>query len=242
MGRAAQESAVAEASSDAKGHDQQCLFLSLAAPGNLRLTRPAVAANPPPAASFAMIKARVDFDGALTALRELGVLLETDRAFPSLVALMAGAPVKGTWWAHPLANDIYMMGQRLMDHSEVLFIKLLSGKTTYLHRRLWPQLVAIAVAREPWQLAALPSTANSMLKRLDSRASLRMDEVRSSRSAKELGADARVLESRLLVFGDDVHTSSWRSCKTSRDVAALGATDRICDDEPAAARAGAAQP
>jgi hypothetical protein len=81
--------------------------------------------------------ARADFDGALAAICEHGVLLETDRAFPSLVALVAGGPVKGTWWAHPLANEIYMLGQRLMDHRDVLFIRLVSGKMTYVHRRLW---------------------------------------------------------------------------------------------------------
>jgi hypothetical protein len=160
-----------------------------------------------------MSGARTDSAGALSALRELGLMLETDRAFPSLVALMAGGPVKGTWWAHPLANDIYMVGMGLMDLPEVIFIRLLSGKMTYVHQRLWPALYAIASAREPWQLASLPPTAASMLKMLDRRESLRMDEIRSSRSAKELGADARLLEARMLVFGDDVHTDSGAHVK-----------------------------
>ena len=146
-------------------------------------------------------------------IRELGVLLETDRAFPSLVALVAGGPVKGTWWAHPLANEIYMMGQRLMDERDVLFIRLLTGKMTYVHRRLWRALYAIATARQFWQLSDLPKTAKSMLHTIDRRGSLRMDELRSSRTAKELGADARILETRLLVFGDDVHTDSGAHVK-----------------------------
>ena len=150
---------------------------------------------------------------ALSALTEIGLMLETDRAFPSLVALIAGGPVKGTWWAHPLANEIYMTGMRLMDLPEVIFIRLLSGKMTYVHRRLWPVLYAIASAREPWQLASLPPTAKSMLRKLDRRMSLRMDECRSSRSAKELGADARLLETRMLAFGDDVHTDSGAHVK-----------------------------
>ncbi len=160
-----------------------------------------------------MSAARTDFDGALSALRELGLMLETDRAFPSLVALMAGGPVKGTWWAHPLANEIYMIGMRLMDLPEVIYIRFLSGKMTYVHQRLWPALYAIASAREPWQLASLPPTATSMLKMLDRRESLRMDEIRSSRSAKELGTDARLLEARMLAFGDDVHTDSGAHVK-----------------------------
>lgn len=159
------------------------------------------------------MKPRTDFDGALAMIRELGVLLETDRAFPSLVALVAGGPVKGTWWAHPLANEIYIMGQRLMDERDVLFIRLLTGKMTYVHRRLWRALYAIATARQLWQLSDLPKTAKSMLHTIDRRGSLRMDELRSSRTAKELGADARILETRLLVFGDDVHTDSGAHVK-----------------------------
>lgn len=156
---------------------------------------------------------RADFDSALAAIGEHGVLLETDRAFPNLVAHVAGGPFKGTWWAHPLANEIYMLGQRLMDHRDVLFIRLVTGKMTYVHRRLWRPLYAIATARQPWQLAELPRTAKSMLQMADRLGALRMDEIRSSRTAKELGVDARILESRMLVFGDDVHTDSGAHVK-----------------------------
>ena len=41
---------------------------------------------------------------ALRALKELkryGLLLVTDARLPSLVALVAGAPVRGSWWSHP---------------------------------------------------------------------------------------------------------------------------------------------
>ena len=156
---------------------------------------------------------RADFDTALAAICEHGVLLETDRAFPSLVALVADGPVKGTWWAHPLANEIYMLGQRLMDHRDVLFIRLVTGKMTYIHRRLWSSFYAIATARQPWQLADLPRTTKSMLQMVDRRGSFRMDEIRTKRTAKELGSDARMLETRLLVFGDDVHTESGAHVK-----------------------------
>ena len=38
----------------------------------------------------------IDDTQAAAKLTELGLLLETDRAFPNLVAMMAGGPVKGT--------------------------------------------------------------------------------------------------------------------------------------------------
>ena len=62
-----------------------------------------------------MSAARIDFDGPYSYLRERGLLLETDRAFPSLVAMMAGGPVMGTWWAHTLANEIYQSVARLPE-------------------------------------------------------------------------------------------------------------------------------
>jgi hypothetical protein len=157
--------------------------------------------------------ARPDFDRALAAIHEHGVLLQIDRAFPSLVTLVAGGPVKGTWWAHPLANEIYMLGQRLMDHRDVLFIRLVSGKMTYVHRRLWRPIYAIATARDSWQLAELPRTAISMLQMVDRRGAVRMDEIRAKCTAKELGGDARILETRMLMFGDDVHTDSGAHVK-----------------------------
>jgi len=141
-------------------------------------------------------------------LGRLGVLLETDRRFPSITGIMVREPIKGSWWAHPMANDIYMLSQHLIRHPDAIFIKLLSGKTTYVHRRLWPELIAIGTAHEPWQLEGLTSSAKAMLRKVEERGQLRMDEITGARAAKEKRADARSLEARLLVFGNDVHTDS----------------------------------
>jgi hypothetical protein len=153
------------------------------------------------------------FEDILDHLRTLGLLLETDKAFPSITGLMVGEPIKGSWWAHPMSNQIYMLSQQLIHHPEVIFLKLLSGKTSYVHRRLWPELIAIATAEEPWQLAGLPLSAKSMLSKVEERGALRMDELKDGRSAKEKSADAKLLETRLLVFGDDVHTESGAHVK-----------------------------
>jgi hypothetical protein len=155
----------------------------------------------------------IGVEDVLDYLRKLGVLLETDRAFPSITGIMVRDPIKGSWWSHPMANEIYLMSQRLAHHPDTIFLKLLSGKTTYVHRRLWPELISIATAQEPWQLDALPASAKSVLKKIEDRGSLRMDELRGARTAKEKGADARTLELRLLVFGDEVHTASGAHVK-----------------------------
>ena len=153
------------------------------------------------------------FEDILDHLRTLGLLLETDKAFPSITGLMIGEPIKGSWWAHPMSNEIYMLSQQLIHHPEVIFLKLLSGKTSYVHRRLWPELIAIATAEEPWQLSGLPLSAKSMLSKVEERGALRMDELSDGRGAKEKSADAKLLEARLLVFGDDLHTESGAHVK-----------------------------
>jgi hypothetical protein len=153
-------------------------------------------------------KLKAGFDQALAALERRGLMLVHDRAFPSLTGLAIGEPVSGSWWAHPLSNDVYMIGQRLEHCADVVMTKLVSGKETYLHRRLWPQLVAIGMAREDWQLEGLPASARDLLAEVDRCESVRMDQFRGSVSRKQSNDDARLLAVRILAFADDVHTNS----------------------------------
>jgi hypothetical protein len=155
----------------------------------------------------------IGVDNVVDYLGRLGLLLETDRAFPSLTGIMVREPIKGSWWSHPRANEIYMLSQRLIHHDDALCLKLLSNKSTFVHRRLWPELIAIGTAQASWQLEALPSPAKSMLTKAEERGRLRMDELKSARTAKEKAADARALELRLLVFAEDVHTASGAHVK-----------------------------
>ena len=151
---------------------------------------------------------KAGFDEALAEVRRRGLLLAHDGAFPSLTRLTIGEPIRGSWWAHPLSNDVYMVSQRLQHCGEVAMIKLVSGKETYLHRQWWPHLLAIGISREPWQLAGLPDTAAALLAEVDRLESIRMDLLSSSRPRKEIREDARSLVGRLLVYADDVHTES----------------------------------
>jgi hypothetical protein len=43
---------------------------------------------------------------AIAFVKANGVVLESGRgAVPSLAEAIAGAPIRGSWWAHPKAND-----------------------------------------------------------------------------------------------------------------------------------------
>jgi hypothetical protein len=173
-------------------------------------------------------KLQAGFDEVLAELTGRGLLLVHDKTFPSLTGLTIADPIRGSWWAHPLSNDVYMVSQRLQHCGEVAMIKLVSGKETYLHRKWWPQLVAIGISRAPWQLDGLQGTASALLAEVDRLGSIRMDLFASSRPRKDVREDARALAGRLLVYADDVHTESgaharrlesWQSWARRHEVA-----------------------
>ncbi|HEX9636769.1 MAG TPA: hypothetical protein VGB99_04505, partial [Acidobacteriota bacterium] len=68
---------------------------------------------------------------------------------------------------------------------------------TFVQRDLWPAVLAVATAREPWQLEHLSDDAAALLDRID-----RSEVLIAS------GPAAKLLERRLLVHGRQVHTES----------------------------------
>src|SRR5260370_38244391 len=103
------------------------------------------------------------FKEIFTELKATGILMVTDKLLPSVVAKIVGEPVRGSWWGHPKSKDIYNTNVRLAEHSDVLVVKLISGKNTFVHRRLWSALIAIGGSKEAWQLNRLDPIAKSLL-------------------------------------------------------------------------------
>src|SRR6266700_4193192 len=48
-----------------------------------------------------------------------------------------GAPIRGSWWAHPKAHEIFRILEAVSDRSDILVCRLVDGKVTYIHRRIW---------------------------------------------------------------------------------------------------------
>lgn len=164
-----------------------------------------------------MGQAVIDLDEALerarAELRARGVLLDADAALPSLTGLITGGRVTGSWWAHPLAHEIYLVGRRLAADPDVLVAKLVNGKLTYIHRNLWPSVVSVATSREPWQLDGLTPAALCLLEAVDRAGVLTpapaLDPAGRKRRRDSLG----MLESRLLAVSFEEHTASGRHAK-----------------------------
>jgi hypothetical protein len=82
---------------------------------------------------------------ALAFIRKHGVVLEAARGpVPSLAEAIAGAPIRGHWWSHPKGREIFAVTRAVRDSDDVLVCRLIKGKITFVHRRLWPALVRAA--------------------------------------------------------------------------------------------------
>ena len=134
------------------------------------------------------------FDKVFLQLHEFGFLLLTDPSLPSVSRFVADGPVRGSWWSHKSAQQIFAVSEMLEDHADVLIVKLISEKVTFVHRELWGHVYSIGVAREDWQLRELTPSAKQLLKAVDTKGSLQTNKLASE------------LERRLLVHGYQVHT------------------------------------
>src|SRR5688572_5005941 len=93
---------------------------------------------------------------ALAWVKQSGIAVESARgAVPSLAHLVAGESLRGSWWAHPKGNDIFLLSRAIRRSPDVLVCRLVDGKITYVHRRLWPALVALAARFSRPRLAAV---------------------------------------------------------------------------------------
>jgi hypothetical protein len=91
---------------------------------------------------------------ALKFVEKHGIVLQAARGpVPSLAEAIAGGPIRGSWWGHPKGKEIFRAAAAVVASGDVLVCKLVDGKITFLHRRLWPALVRLASRFSKAQLA-----------------------------------------------------------------------------------------
>jgi hypothetical protein len=139
-------------------------------------------------------------DRVVAALLAHGILFKQDKSLPSVVGILTGESLKGSWWSHPKGRLIFAVLSRLADHPDVLFTKLLYRKDTLVHRTLWPSLLAVGRSREPWQVAGLSAGAKRILKALDE----------GDADLRASGPAVKEVEMRLLAAAREEHTESGR--------------------------------
>ena len=82
---------------------------------------------------------------AIAFVRKHGVVLESASGpVPSLAYAIIGEPIRGGWWGHPRSHEIFAITRAVRDSEDVLVCRLVGGKVTYVHRRVWAPLVRAA--------------------------------------------------------------------------------------------------
>jgi hypothetical protein len=57
--------------------------------------------------------------------------------------VIAGEPITGSWWGHAKGHEIYSVLSFLEESPDVLVCRLIDGKVTLVHRRVWPALIRV---------------------------------------------------------------------------------------------------
>lgn len=98
----------------------------------------------------------MDAQTALAFVREHGVVLVSAKGpVPTLTHAIAGETITGSWWGHPQGKRIFAVLQAVSGDPDIVVCRLVDGKLTLVHSRLWPALAAAAATIEPARLARI---------------------------------------------------------------------------------------
>jgi hypothetical protein len=85
-----------------------------------------------------------------------GIVLESASGpVPSLVATIVGEPIHGSWWGHAQSHQIFGITRAVRSTPSVLTCRLVQGKVTFVHRRLWSSVACCADRFPPDHVAKL---------------------------------------------------------------------------------------
>lgn len=94
---------------------------------------------------------------ALAFVERHGIVLESARhaTLPSIAQAIAGKPLRGSWWAHPQGREIFAATRALRGSAAVLTCRIVDGRISFVHERLWPALARVADRFAPERIARL---------------------------------------------------------------------------------------
>jgi hypothetical protein len=94
---------------------------------------------------------------ALRFIERHGIVLESARypGVPNLADIGVGSDRRGSWWGQPRGHAFFGLTRRVRASADVLVCRLVAGKVTYVHRRLWPAMVRLAPTIGAGRLASI---------------------------------------------------------------------------------------
>jgi len=84
------------------------------------------------------------FEDALSFVEREGIVLESAHGRVATFADFVAGERVSRWWSHPKGRLIFALTRALRDSTDVLTCRLIDGKVTFVHRRLWPALVKLS--------------------------------------------------------------------------------------------------
>lgn len=152
-----------------------------------------------------------------------------DAELPSVTTLVAGEPIRGSWWAHPAGSVVYA-AMEAIEH-EIVTAKLVAGKVTLIAPALWPSLVAIGLSREAWQTTGLSSVAKTVLGRIDGGGRVRSIDLEPGARKATSELDERLLAAVREVHGESgAHhreLASWDAFASDHGILRDGLTPKL---------------
>ena len=145
--------------------------------------------------------------------------MQSDSKLPSVAGIVAGEPIRGSWWAHKEGRKIWEVLGEFSSLPYVLDSKLVSGKVTFVHKSIWPDFLAICLSGEEWQTRGISKEASLLLGKIKGGVEVDTSELRKNLGSKAAVA-ARELELRMLAHARQYHTAagfhakkvqSWKS-------------------------------
>ena len=158
---------------------------------------------------------RRDLSRALGELERIGILLQHDAVLPSFTGIALGESIRGSWWAHPRANDLYDLLQAFRREAGGLSLKLVNGKLTFVAERLWPAVAVLGRGRAGWQRDGLSEAAGALLLRVRRSGRLRADWI-DFVDPTSLPKAVAELERRLLLHVEAFHSEAGAHHKLLR--------------------------
>jgi hypothetical protein len=123
-------------------------------------------------------------------IRKEGMVLQSAKGpIPNLASRIAGSPVAGNWWGHPQAHAIFNALQEVRGSPDILACRLVDGKVTLVHRRLWPVLLRLQSRIAPSRTAVIAERHTESGKH----------EVKEVPLAEWVGDDVRSAAARLAI-------------------------------------------
>lgn len=100
---------------------------------------------------------------ALAFVERHGIVLESARhaTIPSIAQAIAGGPIRASWWAHARGREIFAITRALRGTAQVLTCRIVEGRISFVHERLWAALARLAARFPPSRIARLQEVHTS---------------------------------------------------------------------------------